>query len=62
MMRKSLIAVAIGAALTVAACSDKEAAQQTSETAQQEQMQTSGSEFNASNPFYTASTLPYQAP
>ncbi|WP_404407300.1 M3 family metallopeptidase [Pseudidiomarina marina] len=64
-MRKSLIAVAIGAALTVAACSDKEATQQATDTAQTEQSQTQQStsaEFNQSNPFYAESTLPYHAP
>lgn len=63
-MRKSLIAVAIGAALTVAACSDKEAAQSPAKTeVQAEQNQTAaGSEFNQSNPFYAESTLPFHAP
>lgn len=62
-MRKSLIAVAIGTALTVAACSDKDAAQQVSQAGQVEQTQmTQASQFDQSNPFYAPSTLPYQAP
>lgn len=64
-MRKSLIAVAIGAALTVSACSDKDATQQVTDTAQTEQSQTQqaqSAEFNQSNPFYAESTLPYNAP
>ncbi|RUO72460.1 M3 family peptidase [Pseudidiomarina sediminum] len=64
-MRKSLIAVAIGAALTVAACSDKDAAQSPATTeVQAEQTQTAAAagEFNQSNPFYAESTLPFHAP
>ncbi|KFZ28836.1 dipeptidyl carboxypeptidase II [Pseudidiomarina atlantica] len=66
-MRKSLIAVAIGAALTMAACADKEATQSTEQPTEQaaEQTQTaqdSGAEFNQSNPFYAESTLPFHAP
>lgn len=59
-MRKSLIAVAIGAALTVAACSDKDATQAVNDTAQTEQTQ--AVEFNQSNPFYAESSLPFHAP
>ncbi len=65
-MRKSLIAVAIGAALTVAACADKEAAQTTDQQAEQQVQQTeqqsAATEFNQSNPFYAESTLPFHAP
>src|SRR5690554_6655242 len=62
-MRKSLIAVAIGAALTVAACSDKEATQAVNDTAQTAQTeQAQGAEFNQSNPFYAESSLPFHAP
>lgn len=66
-MRKSIIAVAIGAALTLAACADQEAAQNTSEpTAEQTQQaaneQTAAAEFDQSNPFYAESTLPFSAP
>lgn len=59
-MRKSLIAVAIGAAISVAACSDKDASQTTVESAKTEQV--AASSLSQSNPFYAASTLPYQAP
>lgn len=65
-MRKSLIAVAIGAALTVAACADKEAAQTTEQQAEQQvqqaEQQTAAATFNESNPFYAESTLPFHAP
>lgn len=63
-MRKSLIAVAIGAALTVAACADKEAAQTTEQQAEQVQQteQQGAAVFNESNPFYAESTLPFHAP
>lgn len=63
-MRKSLIAVAIGAALTVAACADKEAAQSTEQQAEQVQQteQQGAAVFNESNPFYAESTLPFHAP
>ncbi|MDX1706208.1 M3 family metallopeptidase [Pseudidiomarina sp.] len=60
-MRKSLIAIAIGATLSVAACSDKDATEQTQQVAAQTE-QTAATEFNESNPFYEASTLDYQAP
>ncbi|MEA3588792.1 M3 family metallopeptidase [Pseudidiomarina sp. 1APP75-27a] len=65
-MRKSIIAVAIGAALTVAACGDKEAAQTATEQAAEQTQQTTeqgaAAEFNQSNPFYAESSLPFQAP
>ncbi|CAB0150344.1 Dipeptidyl carboxypeptidase [Pseudidiomarina piscicola] len=66
-MRKSIIAVAIGATLAVAGCADKEAAQQTTEQAAEQTQQSTtekatANEFNQSNPFYAASTLPYFAP
>lgn len=66
-MRKSLIAMAVGAALAVAACSDVEETEQQQEEQQtQQQSETeqtaTTSEFNQDNPFYAESTLPFHAP
>ncbi|RUO79073.1 M3 family metallopeptidase [Pseudidiomarina taiwanensis] len=58
-MRKSLIAIAIGAAVTMTACSDQPATEQTPVAAQQE---VAATEFNQSNPFYAESSLPFHAP
>ncbi len=59
-MRKSLIAIAIGAAVSVAACSDQDANSTAGQNAQTEQ--SAVAEFNQSNPFYAESTLPFLAP
>lgn len=59
-MRKSLLAVAVTAALTVAACSDVEKPEtQTTEAAAEQQ---ASAEFNQANPFYAPSELPFMAP
>lgn len=59
-MRKSLLAVAVTAALTVAACSDVEKAEtQTTEAAAEQQ---ASADFNQANPFYAPSDLPFMAP
>lgn len=61
-MRKSFIALAVGAALAVSACSDADKAA-TAENAQTETAQmTDGAQFNQSNPFYAESSLPFHAP
>ncbi|RUO65072.1 peptidyl-dipeptidase Dcp Metallo peptidase. MEROPS family M03A [Pseudidiomarina planktonica] len=59
-MRKSLLAVAVTAALTVAACSDVEKAETQSTEAAQEQQ--ASADFNQANPFYAPSDLPFMAP
>lgn len=65
MRKKTLTAIAVGAALSLAACSDQAddstTAQNASETAQQEQ-QASTSQLDASNPFAQPSSLQYEAP
>ncbi|MEX1220875.1 MAG: M3 family metallopeptidase [Idiomarina sp.] len=59
-MRKSLLAVAVAAAFTVAACSDVEKAEtQTTEAAAEQQ---ASADFNQANPFYAPSDLPFMAP
>lgn len=65
MRRKTLTAIAISAALTLAACSDQAeeatpTAAESSETADRSSEQSS--QFDTSNPFAQASTLQYEAP
>lgn len=58
-MRKSLLAVAIGAAVTLGACSD---ASTTSNTENSSTKVESGQEATTMNPFFEASSLLYHAP
>ena len=62
-MRKTLVAVAIGAAVSISACSDNE--QQATTSQQQEQAATEQDQQQSAaqqNPFYEPSPLQYQAP
>lgn len=61
-MRKTLVAVAISAALSLSACSDadKQAAESNAETSAQSEQ--SSTEATQQNPFFSASSLQYEAP
>ena len=58
-MRKTLLAVAVGAAVSLGACSD---ANNSSTTENQAASADSSQQATASNPFFEASSLLYQAP
>ncbi|KXS34204.1 MAG: peptidyl-dipeptidase Dcp [Idiomarina sp. T82-3] len=62
-MRKTLVAVAIGTALSLAACSDAEQQnQQTSQQAETAQAEQASKDVAQQNPFFEPSPLQYQAP
>lgn len=61
-MRKSFIALAVGAALAVSACSDADKAATAENTQSETAQMTDGAQFNQSNPFYAESSLPFHAP
>ncbi|EKE84235.1 M3 family metallopeptidase [Idiomarina xiamenensis] len=63
-MRKTLLAVAITAAVSVTACSDadKNNTQQQKPAAEQSQAQTENDQAMSSNPFMEPSSLPFHAP
>ena len=63
-MRKTLVAVAIGAAVSLSACSDNEQQATANQAEQQAEQQSEQSQQAATsqNPFYEPSPLQYQAP
>lgn len=62
-MRKSVLALAVGTALILSACSDEPANDATSTSGDSNVVATSTTtDIDASNPFYSESSLPYHAP
>jgi peptidyl-dipeptidase Dcp len=61
-MRKTLVAVAIGAAVSLSACSDNEQQATANQQTEQQAAEATQQPAEQQNPFFTASTLQYQAP
>lgn len=61
-MRKTLVAVAIGAAVSLSACSDNEQQATANQQAEQQAAEATQQPAEQQNPFFTASTLQYEAP
>lgn len=61
-MRKTLVAVAIGAAVSLSACSDNEQQATANQQTEQQAAEATQQPAEQQNPFFTASTLQYEAP
>jgi len=61
-MRKTLVAVAIGAAVSLSACSDNEQQATANQQTEQQVAEATQQPAEQQNPFFTASTLQYEAP
>ena len=61
-MRKTLVAVAISAAVSLSACSDNEQQATANQQAEQQAAEATQQPAEQQNPFFTASTLQYEAP